>query len=64
MKMLKEKLQKMLDLYVEIKEEVQRKDPDLYERWKAGGFLVDSSIVSYYPDIDSVVESIKEEEEE
>lgn len=59
-----EKLEQLLDLYAEIKREVKKKDPYLYERWKAGGFLVDDDIYSNYPNIQEVVESLAEDDEE
>lgn len=45
-------------LYDEIKSYVRRKDRSLYERWKAGGFLVDTDIVSMYPNVSEVLEDI------
>lgn len=42
--------------------------PHLYERWKAGGFLVDTDIVSMYPNAEEVIgelmDNIDEDEEE
>lgn len=47
-----------------IKRICKENDKNLYERWKAGGFIVDTNIVSMYPNVDEVVESLMEEEEE
>lgn len=46
-----------------IKYRVQKVDKHLYERWKAGGFLVDDDIVSMYPNMSKVVESIDDDDE-
>lgn len=46
-----------------IKCRVKRIDKHLYERWKAGGFLVDDDIVSMYPNMSEVVESIDDDDE-
>lgn len=46
----------------EIKREVRKRDPHLYERWKAGGFMVDDGFVSMYPDLIRVVDALPEEE--
>lgn len=47
-----------MDLYNELKQEVRRKAPYLYERWKAGGFLVDADIMSMYPHLGRVVDEL------
>lgn len=44
--------------YDTLKRHIRGKNPHLYERWKAGGFLVDSSIVSMYPSLEEVMEEI------
>lgn len=43
---------------------VKRTNPRLYERWKAGGFIVSDDIVSMYPNITEVYEQIQDENEE
>lgn len=52
------------DLYYQIKKEIKNKNKNLYERWKAGGFLVDSNIISDYPTIEKVIEEIGEFDDE
>lgn len=47
--------------YNEIKKEVRRRDPREYERWKAGGFLIDGDIISMYPDLGAVVAKLGDE---
>lgn len=59
---MNKKLQKLLDLYQELKQFVQTNDKHLFERWKAGGFLIDENIVSSYPNIVQVFEQLDEEE--
>lgn len=54
----------LMRAYNEIKENIRQTDSRLYQQWKAGGFLVDTDIVSMYPNISEVVESLTESEEE
>lgn len=61
---MQERFQEMMDLYEELKRDIRHADPRLYERWKAGGFLVDSDIVSMYPHMGEVVETLAEGEED
>ena len=61
---LQHKIDQLLCLYGEIKEEIRRTDKSLYERWKAGGFLVDDNIVSMYPALQEVSDCLPEEDEE
>lgn len=61
---LADKCVKLLDLYHEIKREVRTRDPHLYERWKASGFLVDDSIVSMYPSLTEVMDFLEEGDDE
>jgi hypothetical protein len=56
-------MEMILDGYADIKEAVRRKDSYLYERWKAGGFLVDGGILSDYPNLEQVVEQMESAEE-
>lgn len=53
---LADKIDEFLCLYNEIKDEIRQKDKWFYERWKAGGFLVDEDIISMYPHIGQFVE--------
>lgn len=61
---LSEKFEKLLELYEEIKRDVRFRDKYLYEQWKAGGFLVDSDIISMYPNLEKVVEQLGDEKDE
>lgn len=61
---MEKKFAELMDLYEEIKREVRRRDPHLYDRWKAGGFIVDRNIVSMYPCLEEVVESLSDEEDD
>jgi hypothetical protein len=40
------------------------KNKHLYERWKAGGFLVDTNIMSDYPNAQEVIEDLQNENED
>jgi hypothetical protein len=53
-----ETYQQFQELYEQLKREVRERDHTLYERWKAGGFLVDSDILSMYPNIEEIAETL------
>ena len=61
---MRKKLEAMLDLYADLKREIRRANPNLYEQWKAGGFLVDDDILSMYPDITTVVDRLEGDDED
>ena len=61
---LQESFDEMMSLYEDIKSEVKRRNKHAYESWKAGGFLIDDDIISMYPYLGKVVESLTEEVEE
>jgi len=63
MSSLTDKVDELIEIFNEVKGEVRRRDDLLYERWKASGFLVDSGIISMYPNIEQVVERLEEEED-
>ena len=64
MSKLSEKYEQMMELYCELKQEIRMRDKYLYERWKAGGFLVDEDIMSMYPNLTKVVETLTDREED
>jgi hypothetical protein len=57
------KIEELLDLYNEIKRDIKHKDKHFYERWKAGGFLIDNDIISMYPNIESFLDTLSESDE-
>ena len=59
----KEKCKQLIDLYCDIKRDIHRQEPRLFERWKAGGFLIDSDVMSMYPNLEQVVEEAEREDE-
>jgi molybdenum-dependent DNA-binding transcriptional regulator ModE len=61
---LNERFEKLIELYEEIKREVRQRDKHLFEQWKAGGFLIDSDILSMYPNLEKVVERLGDESDE
>jgi hypothetical protein len=61
---LVENYEKLMDLYADIKRDIRLKDPIFYERWKAGGFLVDEDIMSMYPHLGQFPEFSDDYEEE
>lgn len=60
---IKSKYEELMDLYEELKREIRNANPLEYERWKAGGFLIDPDIMSMYPHMGDVVYSILEEKD-
>lgn len=62
--MIQEQLETLMDAYNSIKSEVRRRNPHLYERWKAGGFLIDNDVLSMYPNLQEVVEYLNDDESE
>lgn len=61
---LQEKTQQVLTLLQEIKQEVKSKDPNLYEQWKAGGFITQENQISMYPNLSQVSERLEDTEDE
>ncbi len=49
----------LMEGFNSFKELVRRKSNIAYERWKAGGFIVDSNIMSMYPNAEETFESLK-----
>ena len=47
-----------------LKNLLKAKNKHLYERWKAGGFIVDTNIVSMYPNAQDVIEQLQDEDED
>lgn len=52
----------LMDLFLKFKKTVRRRNPHLYERWKAGGFLIDNDVVSMYPSLEEVFYQLEPEE--
>lgn len=59
-----EKINELYCLYDEVKSEVRRLDSHLYERWAAGGFLIDTDIISMYPNLSEVANELEVNENE
>jgi hypothetical protein len=60
---LAEAFKNMTDGFENFREIVRRKNPSLYERWEAGGFLVSDNIVSMYPCASEVMDEFEDEDE-
>jgi len=43
-----------------IKRLIKQEDPQLYEQWKAGGYLVDEDVFSIYPCLSRVLEKLED----
>ena len=61
---LKDLHDEMMGLYNTIKREVASRNQNLYERWKAGGFIVDDNVCSMYPNSGEVMDALDDEDEE
>lgn len=61
---LRDDFYKLMELYDAIKRTVKETNRHLYERWRAGGFIVDGDILSMYPSLEKVIEELEEECEE
>jgi hypothetical protein len=55
---LLEMYEEMMYRYDEMKRVIKSHSPD-YERWKAGGFIIDPDIVSMYPTMLQAIESLE-----
>ena len=51
-------------LYEDIKREVKTNHKDFYQRWKAGGYLIDTDIISSYPPLEKLLYLLDEDEED
>jgi len=64
----RQQFEDFLAQYQEIKRQIRMEDPTLYERWKAGGFLIDNDIVCMYPCVEGMLEddllTFEEDEDE
>ncbi len=60
---LQDRVANLMDLYEDIKHDIKHNDRHLFERWKAGGFCIDSDIMSMYPNLEAVVEALEVEED-
>lgn len=52
----------LIEVYNEIKNRIRRKNKTIFERWKAGGFIIDSDIMSMYPNVETVIEELESED--
>lgn len=57
---MKEEIEAFLESYEFLKKQIRSNDPQLFARWKAGGFLVDNDVVSMYPTLVSILETMLE----
>lgn len=60
---LREQFDEMMLLYDNIKRRIKAELPHEYERWKAGGFLVDPDIMSMYPHLERVIDLMDDDED-
>lgn len=48
----------MMKAYNAFKKLIRSKDKHLFERWKAGGYIIDDDIISMYPNATEVYEQM------
>lgn len=58
------KVELLYDLYSEIKAAIKIADKTEYQRWEAGGFIVDENIASMYPNLKEVWETLEDSDNE
>lgn len=61
---LTEAYEQLSGAFESFREIVRSSDKHLYERWKAGGFIVSEDIMSMYPNITEVYEALNDESED
>lgn len=61
---VRDQVDELYRLFEEIKSEIRREDEIEYQRWKAGGFLIDEGIYSMYPNLQQVCQSLGLDEED
>lgn len=61
---LNEAYEQLSEAFETFRQLVRRTDERIYERWKAGGFIVSEDIISMYPNITEVYDSLNEESED
>lgn len=59
-----EKIGQLVTLFQEVKSEIKTWDKHFYERWKAGGYLIDQSILSDYPNLEELLWTPEEKDED
>ena len=59
-----ELLETLLDAFNQLKNIIRNHDKREYERWKAGGFMLDDTFVSMYPNLVALVEALPDDENE
>lgn len=65
---MRETFDQLMDLYEELKREIKIKSPYQFERWKAGGYIVDPDVMSMYsclevyPCLEDVISAIEVDE--
>lgn len=56
-------IDKFFSLYDKLKNHIRRENRPLYERWAAGGFLVDTDVMSMYPNISDALDELGDVED-
>lgn len=63
-KEIQQTLEEFLEAYDILKRYIRQKDRHQFERWKAGGYIVDPDVMSMYPNLENVLEAIDDPDEE
>ena len=61
---LTDKIGQLCEIFEDVSSDLRQNHPFLYERWKAGGSLVSTDVVSMYPNIEEIGEMLMEDEED
>jgi aryl carrier-like protein len=62
--MLRELVDELYSNWDLIKRSIKSDYPQFYERWKAGGYIVDEDVLSMYPCLSQIMDIIDEEQED
>jgi hypothetical protein len=61
---VKDLYEELMSAYYDLKTEIKNRNKYLFERWKAGGFIIDEDIISGYPNLQKVLEELGEFDDE
>lgn len=64
MEEIQEMYEVLMENYENLKREIRRCDKNLYDLWAAGGFIIDTNILSMYPSLDEVIDRLPDDDDD
>lgn len=64
MEEIQEMYEVLMENYENLKREIRRRDKNLYDQWAAGGFIIDTNILSMYPSLDEVIDRLPDDDDD